>query len=66
MRKLVEKGLPVHHDRRTAAARTTQGAIHNFDNRPDPLRHLAQELFLGHFPTPRNQSQVITLTADGR
>ena len=64
-RKLVEKGLkvePVTEPLR--GTDSSNGAIHNFDNRSDRYVIPHSELFLGHFGyTPRQRRKVTTLTA---
>ena len=65
-RKMVEKGLTVSEVHEPIRGTdSSNGAIHNFDNRSDRYVIPHKELFLGHFPyTPRNRRKIVTLDAE--
>jgi hypothetical protein len=66
MRKMVEKGLKVTQiEEPTWGTDSSNGAIHNYDNRSDRYVIPHNELFLGHFNyTPRNRRNIVSLTAE--
>ncbi len=66
MRKMVEKGLKVTSIKEaTWGTDSSNGAIHNYDNRSDRYVIPHDDLFLGHFNyTPRVKRKMISLNAD--